>query len=203
MSTREASNVDEVPNKLRSPRRVRQVQALLSLGLLAGFGAVSTLAAWTGGATATATIAAGTVGIGVGETGESASESYGLRIGGSDWYPGMSQAAVVSVRNTGTLDALYSVSGTITEIDSGKLGEGLAVTVTNGTVDGGATCNGDVVLQKAANGPFAPGITPPELEVGVDQTLCVQYSLPLTAPGTLQGNSTTVTLTFTATAGLN
>lgn len=196
-----------VGRQVSGARRGMQLKALLSLGLLAGIGAVSTLAAWTGGATATSEIGAGTVAIGVGAPGSSAGAEYTLRVDGANWYPGMNRAAMVTVQNTGTLSVPYSVSGSVTETGVGKLGAGLRVRVTSGSVVGGvagnATCNGAEVLNKNPSSGFpAPSILP-ELAADDEQALCVQYSLPTDAPNSLQGNSTTITLTFTATAGVS
>lgn len=190
----------------RPGRRANQFKALLSLGLLAGFGAVSTLAAWTGGAAATSTIGAGTVAIGVGASGGAAVADYALPLPATGWYPGRSEAVMVSVKNTGTLAAPYSLSGAVEESGAGKLGAGLAVKVTSGAVTGApgnAGCGGATVVEKAAGATFGAASARPALPAGGEQALCVQYSLPLNAPNTLQGNSATIQLTFTATVGVS
>lgn len=184
-------------------RRGMQVKALLSMGILVGFGAVSTLAAWTGTATATSTISAATVALGVGKTATD-SPTYTVPLSGSAWYPGMSQAAVVVVKNSSSIAVPYSISGSITEAGGGKLGNALNVVVTGGTITGtapNAICAGDPLLSKGATLPFLETATQPSLAAGASETLCVQYSLPVSAANTLQGNSTTVKLTFTATLG--
>lgn len=192
------------PDKAGKSLRAMRLKALMSLGLLAGFGAVSTLAAWSGGATATSSIGAGTVGIGVGGTGGSASATYQLPIPAVGWYPGRSEAVMVTVKNTGTLSAAHAVTGTIAEAGAGKLGAGLTVKLTSGVltgVAGAAACNGAVVLEKAAGAAFGAASAPQYLAPAGEQMLCIQYSLPVTAPTTLQGNTTTITLTFTSTVG--
>ncbi|WP_146073137.1 hypothetical protein [Arthrobacter sp. N199823] len=183
-------------------RRRMQLKALLSLGLLAGFGAVSTLAAWTGEATATSSIQAGTVAIGVGATADSTSGSYTLPPS-SNWYPGVNRAVLVSVKNIGTLAAPFAISGITTPAGVGTLGESMHVKVTRGATVGDATCDGAAVLEKTAGNGFSGSSVPQLLAAGEVQAVCVQYSLPSTAPSTLQGKSTTVTLTFTATVGLS
>lgn len=184
-------------------RRGMQLKALLSLGLLAGIGAVSTLAAWTGGARMTSEIGAGTVAIGVVDSDGSVQASYPMPIDGANWYPGLNRAVAVTIKNTGTLDAPYSVSGSVTEAGVGKLGAGLNVKVTGGPTAADGTCNGEVVLTKAAGSGFPAPSLPHQLKAGAAQPLCVQYSLPTTAPSSLQGSSTTITLTFTATVGVS
>lgn len=173
------------------------------MGILVGFGAVSTLAAWTGTATATSSISAATVSLGVGKTAVD-SKIYTVPVSTSNWYPGMSQAAVVVVKNSGSVAVPYSISGLVAETGSGTLGNALGVTVTAGAVSGtspDAICSGTALFTKAATKPFPTAVIRPSLAPGASETLCVQYSLPTTAANSLQGNSTSVNLTFTATVG--
>lgn len=185
-----------------SHRRAMKLKALLSLGLLTGFGAVSTLAAWTGEATATSSISAGTVAIGVGALGESVSADYPLDMG-TNWYPGLSKATMITVKNTGTLAAPYAVAGQVEESIPGELGKYLQVRVLTGaTLSGTASCSGGTErLTKASGFSFTQMSGTQTLNAGTGQNLCVEYSLPMNAPNTLQGKSTTITLTFTATLG--
>ena len=182
--------------------RFGRLKAIASLGIVVGLGAVSTLAAWTGSATATTTIKAATVALGVGATAVD-TVSYTLPFTAANWYPGMSEARPVVVKNSGSIAAPYSISGTIAEVSGGTLGNSLSVVVTAGVVSGTtptATCTGTALLTKAAGQAFAPAVQP-SLAPGASVTLCVQYSLPLTAVTALQGNSTTVALTFTSSVG--
>ncbi|PQZ94904.1 hypothetical protein CQ018_06070 [Arthrobacter sp. MYb227] len=184
-------------------RQGMQVKALLSMGILVGIGAVSTLAAWTGTATATSTVSAATVALGVGKTATD-SPTYTVPLSGSAWYPGMSQSAVVVVKNSSSIAVTYTISGSTTETGGGKLGNALNVVVTDGAIAGSAPnaiCEGTPLLSKGATQPFPTAQPRPSLAPGASETLCVQYSLPTSAANTLQGNSTTVKLTFTASVG--
>ncbi|MGA7205768.1 MAG: hypothetical protein WBX27_14175 [Specibacter sp.] len=194
-----------IKNKGLPSRRAMQVKALLSLGVLAGLGAVSTLAAWTGSATASATIGAGTVALGAGATAGTATASYTV-VTAPNWFPGMSQAVPVVVKNSGTIAAVYSIQGSVAETGGGALGNGLNVLVTTGTVVGisptGVCSGGAELVAKAAGAAFPAAVArPTALAAGSSETLCVQYTLPTTAPNSLQGSTTAVTLTFTATIG--
>lgn len=186
-------------------RRGMQVKALLSMGILVGFGAVSTLAAWTGTATATATINAATVSLGAGATGSTTSTSYTVPVTEANWYPGMSQAALVVVKNTSPISVPYSITGSVMETGNGTLGNALNVIVkTGGSVSGtapNATCLGTSLITKSSLGSFPAAELRSPLTPGGTETLCVQYTLPTNAASGLQGNSTTVKLTFTATVG--
>lgn len=185
-------------------RRGMQLKALLSMGILLGFGAVSTLAAWTGTATATSSLGAATVTLGVGATAVD-TNSYTVPISGANWYPGLSQAAVVVVKNTGSVTVPYSISGSITETGAGALGNALNVVVTTGAVTVTAPnsfCGGAHLLEKPALAAFPSAAAgPATLAPQASVTLCVQYSLPAGAASSLQGNSTSVKLTFTASVG--
>lgn len=190
-------------NRKLGSRRAMQIKALLSIGILAGFGAVSTLAAWTGTATAMSAISAATVSLGVGATAVDTA-SYNVPINGANWYPGMSQAAAVVVKNTSSIAVPYSITGSVVETGGGLLGNALNVVVTSGNVTGtapAATCSGAPVVSKPASAAFPAPVVRPTLNPGASATLCVQYTLPLNAANTLQGSSTTVKLAFTATIG--
>ncbi|HJX80096.1 hypothetical protein [Glutamicibacter sp.] len=187
-------------------RRGMQIKAMLTLGILVGFGAVSTLAAWTGTATATSSISSATVSLGVGATASTATTaSYTVPITGAGWYPGMSQAAVVVVKNTSSIAVPYSIAGSVAETGAGTLGNALNVAVkTGGGVTGTApnvTCTGTSAVTKTAGSAFPAAVVRPTLAPGASETLCVQYGLPSTAANALQGNATSVKLNFTATVG--
>ena len=189
-------------------RRGMQVKALLSIGILAGVGAVSTLAAWTGAATATSEISAAKVSLGAGATAGATTASYTVPIDQTNWYPGMSQAAVVVVTNTSSIAVPYSITGSAVDSGAETLGNALSVSVKTGSKVTGtvpnATCDGtdNTIVDKAAGNAFPePELRPDKLAPGASESLCVQYSLPTSAPNTVQGKSTTIKLTFTSTVG--
>lgn len=188
-----------------TPRRAMQLKALLALGCVVGLGTVSTLAAWTGTATATAQISAGTVSLAVGPNDAGAVVDYTIPLTASNWYPGMSQAYPLVVKNTGTFNAPYTLSGSITETGSGQLGNALNVKLTTGSPTGtspSATCSGSPsVIEKLAAQAFPAAVAQPSLTAGSSQTLCVQVTLPAGSSATLQGNSTKITLTFVSSVG--
>lgn len=178
-----------------------RAKALLSLGMLAGFGAVSTLAAWTGTATATSEVTAGTVSIAVGLDANASSTTYIIPIAGSNWYPGMSQAAMVTVKNTGRSNISYSIQGAT----SGSLGTAMAVGVSvGGSVVGGSatagTCSMASIYSKTAGAVFPPASpqTLGNIDFGNSATLCVFTQLPSGAATSLQGQNTALQLTLTA-----
>ncbi len=188
-------------------RRSIQVKAILSLGIVVGLGAVSTLAAWSGTATATSNITAAQVSLGVGAAAASATTpSYTVPVSSVRWYPGVSAAAVVVVKNTSTVPMPFSIKGTITESGGAELGKAMNVVVKTGaTLSGTApnvTCAGGTTLvTKAAGAAFGAEVTRPTLVADASESLCVQYSLPAAAANNLQGTTTKLDLIFTATVG--
>lgn len=187
--------------------RSMRVKAILSMGILLGFGAVSTLAAWTGSATATSTVESATIALGVGDTaGSATSKTYAMTITGNNLYPGAGSVSTVTVKNTGSISAPYTVSGNVAETGSGTLGAGLAITAKVGaTVSGSGsnmTCSGGtIIVSKNAGAPFSASSAARTLAAGSSEALCVQYSLPISAPDALQGSSTSISLNFTSTVG--
>lgn len=188
-------------------RRSVQVKAILSMGILVGLGSVSTLAAWTGTATATSSITAAKVSLGVGATASGATaESYTVPVSSVNWYPGASAAAVVVVRNTSSVALPYSIKGSITESGGVELGKAMQVQVKTGSTVSGtapsATCSGTAtIMDKEAGTAFGEAVKVSTLAAGASETLCVQYSLPATAANNLQGAATKLDLVFTGTVG--
>lgn len=117
-------------------------------------------------------------------------------------YPTTSTAAVLTVRNAGNVPLDYYADASATN----ALGAALQFTVTTGAVTGTApnqTCSGTVVAGPlnltASAGPFvASNAARRPLAVGASEPLCIQAALPADAPGTLQGGTTALTITFHA-----
>lgn len=115
-------------------------------------------------------------------------------------YPGTSTAAVLTVRNAGTLPLSYYAEASATD----PLGSALRFTVTAGTVTGSApnqTCTGAVLAGPLSLGPttgplLASDAARRTLAAGASEQLCLQASLPTTAPASLQGTTTALTVVF-------
>jgi predicted ribosomally synthesized peptide with SipW-like signal peptide len=117
--------------------------------------------------------------------------------------PGDSVAAVLTVANSGTAPVRYTAAASGTHP---ALSSALAVRVTDGqTVSGSAprrTCPGNVLGSSAGLGSGLVG-SGREVADGGSEQVCVQITLPTGAVETLQGATTDVTLTFTATSELS
>ena len=172
-----------------------RLRALLSLGIVGGFGAVGTLAAWSDSATATAQFSAGTLDLTLNGEADDAVDLTSLTM--TNMYPGSSKAAVVSVANSGTLPFTYNFAATAS--GNASLGSALAVAVYPGALDAdGINCVGTTTLASGSlNG--ASLTTPRALASAGTEQLCIRVSLPASADNALQGTSTTAAFTFTAT----
>ena len=175
------------------------VRAVLSLGVIVGFGAVGTLAFWTDEASLTGgTFEAGNLDIdlsGAENNPAGFTSSFAL----SNMQPGHSRAAVVTVENDGTTDFTYTAFGTapgalapslrFRVVPGGSVtGSGAAQTCTGGdaTYDGRLNAGSRAII--SGNRPLASGL---------DETVCVQAYIP-TGTETGQGLSTTSSFVFKA-----
>ncbi|GAC82344.1 hypothetical protein GP2_002_00140 [Gordonia paraffinivorans NBRC 108238] len=180
-----------------SPNVSRRVRALLSCGILLTTGTLGTTALWS----TTAATTSGTF----------TTANIELRVNGTDAYtftfpgsllPGSTTAAVVNVQNVGSVAIRYNARVS----SSDALGQAMQLKVTAGGSVSGSTCTAgtglvaDGVSITGADAAFATSRGPLAATSGVE-TLCLQLTLPMSAPGTLAGNTgKTVKFTFDATA---
>ncbi len=169
-----------------SARASVRLRAVLALGTVLGLGSVGTLAAWSTSTTTTSgDFVTGNVDITVDGT-EGTPTPTTVALNPNTLVPGQSRAAIVTVRNAGTIAVDYSTAAAVT----GTLGTNLAVTVRPGaTVAADGTCPGTTVVTGTARRTAS----------GASDPLCVQVTLSSAAPTTAQGRTGTATLTFTAT----
>jgi predicted ribosomally synthesized peptide with SipW-like signal peptide len=187
----------------RAPRSGR-LRALLSLGLVVGFGAISTLAYWSDDDTVS--VGAFTAGV------------LDMRLNGQDtlnltstftlsaMVPGESIAASLTVQNTGPGNVPFTY--TATGLGTGTLAPYVTYeaflngTSSNGTSGGLRTgsCTGTSTgAAQALNTSKTLIATPQSLAVGATQNVCVIAKLSTSTPTGQQGTTTSATLTFTAT----
>lgn len=100
----------------------------------------------------------------------------------SDLVPGGSAAGILTVGNAGTVPLEYAVSLDGTDADGKGLAAALATTVTDADTTGGATCGGTAL---AASTTLAAGAT---------DRICVEVRLPGSAPASLAGALTHLTI---------
>lgn len=190
---------------MTEPRHRRSVRARAALGLGAVLlvGVNGTYALWSDTVPVSgATISSGTLDLKV-NTLDAVPAYTDLNLSGM--VPGNTVAGILTVRNAGTIPLTYYATAAATNADGKGLGAALVAKLTgDAAVTGTAparTCAGAGLASTgttfAGNLVGAPA-TPRPLAVGVSETLCVQATLPTTAASSLQGATTTVSLTFAA-----
>ena len=176
-----------------------RIRAGLALGVVGLLCVTGTYAYWTDTVPVSGTtISAGTLDLKV--NGQDSLPSY-TDLSLTSMVPGESTAAVLTVKNSGTVDLTYYATSTA----SSDLGSALSVKVTADSSTGGTarvkTCPGTALTTSGSS--FGGNLVgtesnPRKLSSGSTETLCVQASLPASAPSSLQGATSNVTLTFKA-----
>lgn len=206
MSSHAAPRRSNLWRTIRSTR----VRALLSLGIVFGFGSGGTMAYWTDSATVTgATFTAGTINIRLTDSDLTTTTLANITMG--SMVPGSSAAQTVKVKNTGTANFTYQVNGSYSDGVPTGLGSAMRFNIyTGATANAGNTaCSGGTPVLVSTGTALAGTAlannmlgsartltgTPP-----ANETLCVQAFLPTDADTALQGKTTTATLTFAATS---
>jgi predicted ribosomally synthesized peptide with SipW-like signal peptide len=160
-----------------------RVRALLSLGVVASVGATGTFAYWTDAVSVTGTsFTAGTIILQANGADDTLANGYAA-LSLATFVPGNSTAGVVTIKNNGTAPLKYSAASSS---DASTLSDAMVVKVTND-----ATTSGSLATAKRS------------LAAGASETICIQVALPTSAHTSLQGASSAVTFTFTATSDLS
>ena len=174
------------------------LRAVLSLGLVLGVGSAGTFAYWTDEAVAQGiTFTAGTLDLELQDDADDSISFTTLNI--STMIPGQSVAGVLKVENVGNVAFTYTAS---TSVSNSTLAGALDVKVTNGSVSGSApnaTCSGSQLSGTGTKLDQALVSTSRSLSASASEDLCLQVSMPTGASSSLQGTTTTVSYTFTAT----
>ncbi|MDN4161612.1 TasA family protein [Nocardioides abyssi] len=199
----------------RQPRRGRTAVAIASLlaGVLVLVGGQGTFAFWTDEASVGgATIQAGTIDLKVNGKDSHITTTLGM----AAMVPGDSVAEVITLRNSGSAGLTYTLTGGLSGADALAFATPGALRlriVENGvrSVSGStATCSGgNEILSRVLQLSGASLLGGPRGPVAAGQeaaTLCFEVSMATSltaAPSSLQGKSTTLTLTFTASSALS
>lgn len=190
MAKHSTPRLRRIAGGLRSTR----TRAVLSLGVVLGFGAVGTLAYWTDSASlAGGTFTAGNLDIklsGVDNDPAAFTTDFAM----TNMQPGDTKAAVVDVQNAGSLGFTYTATGNA----PGALAPSLVFTVVPGGTIVGGECAGTSTYSGPLTGAATGVITSNRpLASGASETFCVQATLP-TGTTTGQGLDTTASFTFNA-----
>ncbi|HUS22983.1 MAG TPA: TasA family protein [Aeromicrobium sp.] len=178
---------------------------ILSLGLACGLGSVGTFAYWTDQVPVTGvTFSSGSIDLRVNNQ-DSVSGYTTLNL--TAMVPGNSSAGVLTIRNQGLSPLKYVATSSATNADGKNLRGGLTVKVTGDSAVSGSgassTCSGSALsgTTSALNGDLIT--TGRLLQPSTSETLCVQVSLPTNAASALQGATSDISFTFTATSDLS
>lgn len=172
--------------------------AAVAVGLLVivlGISSGTTFALWVGTAPVNAsTVATGNSGITVnGQTSYVVSALDPSRLG-----PGTSVAAPVTVANSGSVPLSAFVSQGVVNSQTNLMANELTLRVVS--VANSAACITSVTGGVSGRIPgFTSATTPISLATGGSQVVCLVLTLDLDAPATVQGGTTSFTLTLTGT----
>lgn len=124
----------------------------------------------------------------------------------STMAPGDMTVAPLTVANSGSLETRYAVRSSATNTDSKGLASALVTTIKTGvTCTAAGFDTGGTVLYSGTLGAVAIGDPAQGAQAGdrilaaaASESLCIRAQLPLSAPNTVQGASTSATFDFTA-----
>ncbi len=181
-----------------SALRHAKVRAVLSLGIVLGFGSVSTFAYWTDQATVQGgAFTAGTLNIKVGDpVTENDPTDFTASFALIDMVPGSTKDAVLKVYNAGSVGFTWAVTGSATNSGAGTNQMGSAIRITVYPSSTAGVCTGTAIIADKA--PSQVTFTRPELAKNANTSLCFRAALPGAASTDLQGQTTEVTFTLRA-----
>ena len=178
----------------------RKIKVVLALGTLSSAVWASTFATFTDSATATSTFTAGSVDL---VLNSDTSDAYAFTtLQSSNMKPTDVIYAPLNVANTGTLGFSFTMASSSTNADSKALRDtlelGIKLVANAGACDaaGYAASATTIRAQSAINGASVGART---LTAGSNEVWCFKAELPSGAGDSLQGSTTTTTMTFSAT----
>ena len=185
----------------RAARRRRdpdgRLRAVLALGLVLAVGVTGTGAYWSDQAQLTSgSFSTGRLDLKVGNPAVDADPpAFTTDFSLSTMAPGSQKEAVLQVSNAETLPFTYTVTASATNSGAGsdQLGAALRLSVFAATCTGSPLAGADTVAPSALN------LSRPQIAGGASTSLCFRATLPTSASTDLQGRSTVVTVTLTAT----
>ena len=181
--------------RLRSAR----LRAALGLGVVVGFGAISTSAYWTDQATVSGgSFTAGRLDIKVGDPAvDNDPAAFTTAFALSNMVPGSSKDAALKVTNSGSVAFTFTVTGSATNSGAGTDQMGSALRIAVYPSSNAGACTGTAIVSNVA--PNAVSIARPALNPSAATDLCFRATLPTDASAALQGQTTKVTFTLLAT----
>ncbi|BBE44480.1 hypothetical protein EEB12_08300 [Rhodococcus sp. WS1] len=199
------SRPDRPAHRIRHLLTSTRFRALLALGMVLGVGGVSTLAAWSGSATAkSGDIVTGTIDLQLTSTGQTTmTKTLNLsELGMTGMAAGNSKRTTVNVKNNVSAATGLPLKYTLTSTTTGELARFLKVTVATGTT--AANCTGGIQIATALtltttpDQPITPAGQTRSIPVGGSEPLCISVQMPVKPSALTPTVSANMTLNFKA-----
>ncbi len=179
--------------------RSTRVRAILACGIVFGLGTVGTMAAWSATNTTTSgTFTTGSVDLWLNDVNATTTAPLTVPLG-SSLLPGQSGAVIINVQNRGISAGNYTTQARATN----AAGQAVRLSVVVGGSVSGSTCMGTPSVSNlalTATNVSLLGTRGPLAATSGSDSLCLQFTLPTSAPNAVQSTTGTVIFTFTGSA---
>lgn len=175
-----------------------RIRGILSLGIVLGVGAVSTMAAWSDSATVQGgAFTTGTLDLKVGTPAvDNNPPQFTTDFAMSNMRPGSITDAVLKIKNDGSVPFGFTGTASATNAGAGVDQLGSALTLKAYSKSSAGSCTGEPISTGTTAADFA--LPSQQLAATATQDLCFRATLPSSAVAALQGKSSVITLSFTA-----
>ena len=189
----------DVVRRVSTVLRSTRVRAVLACGIVFGLGTVGTMAAWSATNTTTSgTFTTGSVDLWLNDVNATTTAPLTIPLG-SSLLPGQSGAVIINVQNRGISAGNYTTQARATN----AAGQAVRLSIVVGGSVSGSTCMGTPSVSNlalTATNVSLLGTRGPLAATSGSDSLCLQFTLPTSAPNAVQSNTGTVIFTFTGSA---
>ncbi|QMU22193.1 SipW-dependent-type signal peptide-containing protein [Gordonia rubripertincta] len=189
----------DVARRVSTVLRSTRVRAVLACGIVFGLGTVGTMAAWSATNTTTSgTFTTGSVDLWLNNVNATTTAPLTIPLG-SSLLPGQSGAVIINVQNRGISAGNYTTQARATN----AAGQAVRLSIVVGGSVSGSTCMGTPSVSNlalTATNVSLLGTRGPLAATSGSDSLCLQFTLPTSAPNAVQSTTGTVIFTFTGSA---
>ncbi|MDH3021647.1 hypothetical protein BJF87_05275 [Gordonia sp. CNJ-863] len=189
----------DVVRRVSTVLRSTRVRAVLACGIVFGLGTVGTMAAWSATNTTTSgTFTTGSVDLWLNDVNATTTAPLTIPLG-SSLLPGQSGAVIINVQNRGISAGNYTTQARATN----AAGQAVRLSIVVGGSVSGSTCMGTPSVSNlalTATNVSLLGTRGPLAATSGSDSLCLQFTLPTSAPNAVQSTTGTVIFTFTGSA---
>ncbi len=189
----------DVARRVSTVLRSTRVRAVLACGIVFGLGTVGTMAAWSATNTTTSgTFTTGSVDLWLNNVNATTTAPLTIPLG-SSLLPGQSGAVIINVQNRGISAGNYTTQARATN----AAGQAVRLSIVVGGSVSGSTCMGTPSVSNlalTATNVSLLGTRGPLAATSGADSLCLQFTLPTSAPNAVQSTTGTVIFTFTGSA---